>query len=59
VGALSPASAGFFIGLHFSPQDGGDTFLLNIGLSLSYTCVGYCMTLSMGEVKDISSDGKT
>jgi hypothetical protein len=31
----TPASAGFFSGLFFDPQDGGAMFLLNVGMSLN------------------------
>jgi hypothetical protein len=34
---LPPASAGFIITLVFNPEDGGDMFLRNVGLSPNYT----------------------
>jgi hypothetical protein len=37
--AISALSAGFSLGLHFDLEDGGDTFLLNLGLSLNYTAL--------------------
>jgi hypothetical protein len=36
---LQPASAGFLLGIHFDPEDGGDMFLRNIGLSPIYAAL--------------------
>jgi hypothetical protein len=33
---LSPASAGYLLGLLFDPEDVGDIFLRNVGLSPNY-----------------------
>jgi hypothetical protein len=33
---LPPASAGFFLGSLFNPEDGSDVLFSNIGLSLNY-----------------------
>jgi hypothetical protein len=35
--SFEPASVGFYLGLLFHPEDGGDTFLRNVGLSRA-TC---------------------
>jgi hypothetical protein len=34
---LLPISAGFLLGIHFEPEDGGCRFFQIIGLSLNYT----------------------